>query len=72
MLNPPDTYFLKVTDGPDLRDVSDQMRKILKVRAMERWMDDQLESNDVYMNFRDADYAWVIDQVRKLPSLDTS
>ena len=69
VLRPPDTYFLKVTDGPELGEISEEMRAILQVRVMEQWMDDQLESNDVSVNFGSDEYGWVIDQVREfLPS----
>ena len=71
VLRPPDTYFIKVTDGPELREVSEEMLILLKVRAMERWTDDQLGSNDIFYDFSDGDYAWVINQVRELISSDT-
>ena len=70
-LRPPDTYFIKVTDGPELGEVSEEMRAILKVRAMEQWIDDQRESNDVSMTFTSDNYAWVIDQVREFMPSDT-
>jgi parvulin-like peptidyl-prolyl isomerase len=66
--NPPDTYFLKITAGPELADVSPDMRALLKTRVLEKWINEQFEpgKNDIKLNFGSKEYEWVIDQVREL------
>ena len=66
--NPPDTYFIKVTAGPELREVSQNMRNLLKTRVLEKWMDQQFDpsKNDIKVNFGSLEYGWVIDKVREL------
>ena len=66
--HPPDTYFLKVTAGPELADVSSDMRTLLKTRVMEKWIDEQFApgKNDIKLNFGSKEYEWVIDQVQEL------
>jgi len=64
--NPPDTYFIKVTAGPELREVSSQMRGILSGQAMQTWLDDQYNTTDIKASFGDKEYSWVIDKSREL------
>ncbi len=66
--NPPDTYFIKVTAGPELREVAPSMLSLLKTRVLEKWLDQQLAptKNDIKVNFGSKEYGWVIDKVREL------
>ncbi len=65
---PPDTYFLKVTAGPELAEVSPDMRNLLRTRVLEKWMDEQFDpsKNDIKVNFGSKEYGWVIDKIREL------
>ena len=69
------TYILKVTGGPEEREVSDVMIQRLNDRALENWL---LEEKDVgaaegwYLwNFNSDIYEWVVDQVREARPPDT-
>lgn len=64
--SPPNTYFIKVTAGPELREVSSTMLQVLKTRTLEKWLDNELKKNDVKVNFGGKEYEWVIDKVREL------
>ena len=66
--NPPDTYFIKVTAGPELQEVAPNMRDLLKTRVLEKWLDQQFDpsKNDVKVTFGSTEYGWVIDRVREL------
>ncbi len=63
------TYILKVTAGPEEREISATMREGLKDQALDKWL---LEQKDVggregwlEMNFSSDLYSWVNDQVRQ-------
>lgn len=66
--NPPDTYFIKVTAGPELQEVAPNMRDLLKTQVLQNWLDQQLDptKNDIKVNFGSIEYGWVIDKVREL------
>ena len=57
------TYILKVTDGPVTSEINAKMREVLKKRAVEQWLNSQLDIQDVQVSFTSDDYAWVVDQV---------
>lgn len=59
-------YVVKVTDGPEIREVSEEMRTALQIEAMSLWLTQQRAENDISGSFPSADYQWVIDQVREL------
>ena len=65
-------HMLKVTDGPAIVEVNDNMREILKTRALENWLDEQRESNSVVVNFDSDDYDWVISKVVELTNISQS
>ena len=60
------THILKVTDGPELQEIGEKMREVLKTRALEQWLDDERRSSDVAVNFGSSEYDWVIDKIREL------
>ncbi len=64
--DPPNTYFIKVTDGPTLTDVSPKMLDVLETQALQKWLDDQLKQNEVIVSFGSTEYAWVFDKIREL------
>ena len=61
------TYLIKVTSGPDQREISDEMRDKLKDRALENWLLEKKESGTAEgwweIKFDSKIYAWVVDQV---------
>ena len=59
-------YILKVTDGPEIVEVNDNMKEVLKTRALENWLDEQRESNNIVVNFNSDDYDWVISKIVEL------
>lgn len=65
-------HMLKVTDGPAIVEVNDNMREILKTRALENWLDEQRDSNSVVVNFDSDDYDWVISKVVELTNISQS
>ncbi|MBI4312624.1 MAG: SurA N-terminal domain-containing protein [Chloroflexi bacterium] len=60
------TYFLKVTQGPETREVSDKMRDVLKTRGLQQWLNEQRDANNVQVSFNSDDYQWVVNKVREL------
>jgi len=66
-------YLVKVTDGPELREVSEGMREVLKTRALEQWLDEERGKNDVSVSFGSSEYEWVVDKVQEIiPASTTS
>ena len=65
-------HILKVTDGPEIAEVNDNMREVLKTRALEIWLDEQRESNSVVVDFDSDDYDWVISKVVELTNISRS
>lgn len=65
-------HVLKVTDGPEIVEVNDNMREVLKTRALENWLDEQRESNSVVVDFDSADYDWVISKIVELTNISRS
>ena len=65
-------HMLKVTDGPEIAEVNDNMREVLKTRALENWLDEQRESNNVVVDFDSDDYDWVISKVVELTNISQS
>lgn len=60
----PDIYFIKVTDGPEIRDISDKMKTLLKSRVLDEWIEIERDKNDVDLQFGSAEYEWVVEQIR--------
>ncbi|MEE8443306.1 MAG: SurA N-terminal domain-containing protein [Dehalococcoidia bacterium] len=65
-------YFVKVTDGPELLEVSDEMREVLKTRIFEKWLNDERESGAVSVNFTSYEYEWVVNKVQEALAASTS
>ncbi len=59
-------YVVKVTDGPDIREISEEMRTALQVEAMSLWLTQQRAENDISGSFPSGAYQWVVDQVREI------
>lgn len=60
------TYLVKVTNGPETREIGDKMREVLKNIALEQWLNDQRTSNKVDVNFNNTNYQYVVDKVREM------
>lgn len=60
------TYFLKVTAGPETREISDRMKSVLKTQAMQVWMNSQRDANKVNVTFTSDDYAWVVSKAKEI------
>ena len=65
-------HVLKVTDGPEIVEVNNNMREVLKTRALENWLDAQRESNKVVVDFDSDDYDWVIGKIIELTNISQS
>jgi parvulin-like peptidyl-prolyl isomerase len=59
-------YVIMITDGPEIREISEEMRTALQVEAMSLWLTQQRAENDITGSFPSPAYQWVIDQVREL------
>lgn len=59
-------YVVMVTEGPEIREVSEEMRTALQVEAMSLWLTKQRAENDISGSFPSDAYQWVIDQVREI------
>ena len=66
------TYMVKVTGGPDQREISEDMRDKLKDRALENWLREKKETGTAEgwweIKFDSKIYAWVVDQVTQAAS----
>ncbi len=65
-------HMLKVTDGPEIAEVNDNMKEVLKTRALENWLDEQRASNNVVVDFDSEDYDWVISKIIELTNISRS
>ena len=61
-------YILKVTDGPEIVEVNDNLKEVLKTQALENWLDEQRESNNIVVDFNSEDGDWVISKILELTS----
>ncbi|MFQ5860090.1 MAG: peptidylprolyl isomerase [Dehalococcoidia bacterium] len=57
-------YILQVHDEPQVRQVSEEMLRVLKENALEEWVNEERQQNDVEIVFDSQWYAWVVDQIR--------
>ena len=62
----PDAYFIKVTGGPEVQDLSEKMRTLLQTRVLEDWLEVERDNNLIEFSFGSEEYQWVIEQVRGL------
>ena len=53
-------YLVKVTDGPELRDINEKMRDVLKTRALQDWLVEEIRNSEVSGTFGLAEYEWVV------------
>ena len=61
-----DTYLALITDGPELLEISEEMRDVLKNQAMEQWLIEELGNNDVAVAFSSDEYEWIINKVQEI------
>jgi hypothetical protein len=54
---------VKVTQGPEMREISDQIRTLLGRRATNSWLQLQLSQLLVAYAFNDSDEAWVLERL---------
>ena len=63
------TYFLKVTGGPEAREISDIMRERLKDTVLKNWLQEKsrIGGDEGWMevNFDSEIYSWVLKKVRE-------
>ena len=75
IFTPDGTFILKVTGGPEERDVSEEMIERLKDRALDNWLLDEKDAGAAegwyVWNFNSDIYEWVVDQVREARPRDT-
>ena len=60
-----DIYYIKVTDGPETREVSDEMLNQLSFEALNRWLAEQYATNKVDYSFNSDHYQWLVKRVRE-------
>ena len=65
-------YLLKVTAGPETREVTDEMREALKTSLFDQWLAELRNSNDVEVNFGSAEYEWLVRKTREAVPAPTS
>ena len=58
-------YIMRVSDGPEIRDVSEAMREEIKGSVYNQWLLDLRRANDVEVNFTSKEYAWLVSKVRE-------
>lgn len=62
------TYLVKVTAGPEVREVSEKMKEALKDSYVEAWLGTEWEKatseNRLAINFNSDWYAWLVKQLR--------
>ena len=58
------TFYL-VTDRVEAKNVEEKYRDILKSRALQSWLEEEREANDVRVPFNSDQYAWVINELQK-------
>lgn len=65
-------YLIGIISGPSVREIDDErMVERLRGQALQRWIDEEWDLQDVELSFDSEDYRWVIDHVRdNLPALD--
>jgi len=63
------TYMVKVTDGPQPRELSETMREKLKDESLSTWLDEQkiIGPEEGWLEWKNnsAIYAWVLEQIRQ-------
>ena len=65
-------YLIGIISGPSVREIDDErMVERLRGQALQTWIDEEWDLQDVELSFDSEDYRWVIDHVRdNLPALD--
>jgi len=62
-------YFLRVTDGPETREVSEKMQEALKSSIFQQWLLDLRVANDIQVNFSSYEYEWLVRKIREFAPL---
>ena len=57
-------YLLRVTDGPETREVSDTMQEAMKTSFFNQWLLEQRRGNDVEVSFGSDEYEWLVRKIR--------
>ena len=57
-------YLLRVTDGPETREVSEKMQEAMKTSFFNQWLLDLRRVNDVEVKFGSTEYEWLVRKVR--------
>ncbi len=61
--NPRQLIFFMVSDRQEAREVEPEDRDALKTRALQEWINNERNSNDVYAVFNSDIYSWIIKQL---------
>ena len=59
-------YVLRVTDGPETREVSDKMQEAFKTSFFNQWLLDLRRANNVEVQFGSTEYEWLVRKIREL------
>jgi foldase protein PrsA len=59
------SFFLKIAAGPEFREVAtEDMMNLLARTAVNGWVSEQRDIDNVQVNFNSENYAWIVEQVR--------
>lgn len=65
-------YLVKVTDGPELREVSEEMREALKTQIFAQWLNEERNNSAVSVSFGSYEYEWLVGKVQEVVPPPTS
>ena len=58
-------YLVRVTDGPETREVTEEMREALKTSLFNEWIAGLRNSNGVKIAFGSVEYEWLVRKTRE-------
>ena len=65
-------YLLKVTAGPETREVTEEMREALKTTLFNQWLAELRNSHEVDVKFGSKQYEWLVRKTREAVPVPTS
>ncbi|MCZ6789971.1 MAG: SurA N-terminal domain-containing protein [Chloroflexi bacterium] len=65
-------YLLRVTDGPETREVTEEMREALKTSLFNEWISGLRNSSGVDVSFGSVEYEWLVRRTREAVPLPTA
>ena len=62
--NSNELYFFMLSERQTARELDPEDRKVLKDRALQDWLNDERDTNDVFSNFNSDIYNWMVEQLQ--------